>query len=560
MGTDRWGRAGPRLHPQRRRWHRGRSRGRRISVPAAAPAHAGVVPRHSRPADNRQPARRPGIESGIHGADLRLHRHVVHRHGRRRRQGTAKRRASRAHRRAAKPRRGGSVCRKRLDAPACVRQRLHGDDRGRGREQRGTTLPDAHDSQRAARADHDHLAPRVAARRHCVSDTCVRHRRHRSRTARLPERDLDARRRRGRPRRVLLPDYRVGGRRARALSEHELCGFSASVSRPGRGPVPPRFVRDSRPPPRVLAGHHRPGRAVGLAVDRVRRHYRSAHPALRDRGSRGVHHVAGGNGRALAARGRPPGAPLAPDQPGGRGHDRNRCGCRRDCQVLRGRLDRCRDPAVDGDVVLARPRALRPGCRTGCRQQPARPQCRSRADRGRRCAVVEQDDPPRAAICHARVARRLRSPDQSRDGQDEGSHERVGEACRSASPGGEADAAEARRADVNVSPVLSAAGRVRARAARQKSHARHRGGDSRSDRFPVVSRAAPQSTWNHSPGALAAARRPARHRRQHAASAPRLMMSVADASLTSATRHTPVHRGERFDRNALTPSRKSALP
>ena len=155
---------------------------------------------------------------------------------------------------------------------------------------------------------------------------------------------------------------------------------------------------------------------------------------------------------------------------------------------------------LTGDVVLAHPRALRPGGRTGGRQQPARPRCRSRADRGRRCAVVEQDDPPRAAICHARVARRLRAPDQSRDGQDEGSHERVGEACRSASAGGEADAAEARRAHVNLSPVLSAAGRVRARAARQESHARHRGGDSRSDRVSVVSRACSTITVEPSSG------------------------------------------------------------
>ena len=165
---------------------------------------------------------------------------------------------------------------------------------------------------------------------------CVRHRRDRSGTARLPERDLDARRRRDGPRGVLLPDHRIGGRRARAFGEHELRGLSASVSCPGRGPVPPRFVRDSRPPPRVLAGHHCPRRAVRACC-----WSRSAAlPIGSSRSSRSGALVAftmsqAGMVGALATRGRPPGAPLAPDQPRWRGRDRDHGGRRRDCQVLR---------------------------------------------------------------------------------------------------------------------------------------------------------------------------------------------------------------------------------
>ena len=67
----------------------------------------------------------------------------------------------------------------------------------------------------------------------------------------------------------------------------------------------PNALRPPGPPAGLLARHPGPGGAVGAPAGRVRRHHRPPDPAVRRRGVPGLHALAGGHGRALAARGGP---------------------------------------------------------------------------------------------------------------------------------------------------------------------------------------------------------------------------------------------------------------
>src|SRR5579883_7055 len=130
-------------------------------------------------------------------------------------------------------------------------------------------------------------------------------------------------------RHLLLPDDCSNRHRVGFVGEHQLCRLPATLPRARRGPLPPGLLRGARTPPGVLTGDHHTVGAGGRAAHRVRRHHRSVDSPVRDRRLPRVHALAGGDGRALAARRRPVRAPLDADQCRRRHGDRfDSDGCR----------------------------------------------------------------------------------------------------------------------------------------------------------------------------------------------------------------------------------------
>ena len=131
----------------------------------------------------------------------------------------------------------------------------------------------------------------------------------------------------------------------------------------------PSWFCTSRAPAGLLAGYHRPGGALGGALDRVWRNHRSSHPAVCDRRLSGFHAVASGDGRAFLAVGRSAREKVDGVQRRGGCLHRGDALRRPDIQISRRRLDH---DSLDTGAPLALLQCARtlPEGRTRSRQRP----------------------------------------------------------------------------------------------------------------------------------------------------------------------------------------------
>ena len=109
-----------------------------------------------------------------------------------------------------------------LDRDARLRQRLHGHDGRRGRQQRRHGVPGAGRVARPEDAHGHHRDPGGHAGGHCLPVPRLRHRCDRARQARIPEHPLDARGRGDWPGDLLLHHDRLGAQRPGPVGEHRL--------------------------------------------------------------------------------------------------------------------------------------------------------------------------------------------------------------------------------------------------------------------------------------------------------------------------------------------------
>ena len=143
---------------------------------------------------------------------------------------------------------------------ARLRERVHGDDRGRGRQQRRADLQAADHPQRRVDADDHHRDPRRAPRRHRVPLRRVRHRRDRCRAATATRASCRSSTGAVLGRGVFYYVTMGSVVAVLALSANtSFAGLPPPLPRPRARPVPARYVRDPRPATRLLVRRHRPG-------------------------------------------------------------------------------------------------------------------------------------------------------------------------------------------------------------------------------------------------------------------------------------------------------------
>ena len=237
-----------RLRARRGRRHLGRGRGpglgraRRSSPTRSALCLAILAHDHA-----RQSAGRPRVGRRVHGADVPVHRHRCWRcwpSGWSRRCWPA---ASPTPVEPPPPQPPAAMAASLWIADAGVRQRLHGDDGRRGRQQRRRRLPGAGGPPRAEDAHGDHRDPGRHAGRDRLPVPGLRHRRDRARArpgyqsilsqlvAAVVGRGI-----------VLLRHDRLGAQRPGPVGQHRLRRLPAALpgDRPGRLPAarlrPPR--------------------------------------------------------------------------------------------------------------------------------------------------------------------------------------------------------------------------------------------------------------------------------------------------------------------------------
>ena len=232
-----------------------------VRISPARPVPRRDVPRVSRDPHRRQPARHPGVGQHLCGADLFLR--VQHRAASRCRAVSVSHRRHRARRcAAAGERRTASVD----DVPAAdgVCERLHRDDRRRGRVERRARVPAARGEERLGDARDDGDAGDRDVRRHHRAGARVQGRAEQRRVGDLAAGPGDLRR----AEHPLLPAPGRHDADPRARGEHGVRRFSpARVDRVAR-PLSPAPVHEPGRPARVLERH--PG-ALGVRGDPHRR-------------------------------------------------------------------------------------------------------------------------------------------------------------------------------------------------------------------------------------------------------------------------------------------------